>query len=231
MDRKAFPLSFAVIAALTFMLFVGVALANPFMPSGSWSDEPVAPVIIIESPTWTGQHWIGSEVWLNFTVSVPITDWYSTSHRFYPESYATTMGQLTDVRFSLDDNPEIAANKISESPLKASHIYNPQSGISHYSVNLGQLSAGQHSVTITAEGLAYFGNLTHSAFSDSFGQEIQESDQIRQVNNSAQCTFIVVAQQPTPLSSVSPTVFIIAAFATTLTAAVGLLFSFRKFRR
>lgn len=230
MDRKALPLSFAVIAALTFMLFVKVALANPFMPSGSWSDEPFAPVITIESPTCTGQYWIGGEVWLNFTVSVPITDWYSTTSHLYPGSYATTMGQLTAVSLSLDGNLQTAPTKVSESPLKASHIYNPQSGISHYSVNLGKLSVGQHNVTITAEGSAYFGNLTHSAFSDSFGQEIQETDQIKQVNNSAQCTFMV-AEQPQTVFYAFPTVLIIAACATTLTAAVGLLFYFRKLRR
>jgi hypothetical protein len=204
------------------------------MPSGSWSDEPVPPSINIESPSETLSYWSGSDVWLNFTVAVPWTDWFSTKSGYlYPEPYATTLGTLTQVKFSVDGKPETNATKVSETPLVASRLYNPQSGLLHFSVNLGRLSVGQHTVIINAEGTTYYGNLTHSAFSDSFILDVQEGDENKLVKNSAQINFAVGPDSSPELepetAEFSLTLPIVAVSIALVSAvAVGLLVYFKK---
>ncbi len=129
---KQFMLAFLIVT-LTFPLLVALVSANPFMPSGSWSNEPTPPSINVQSPSETQNYYYGRDVWLRFTVTVPITDWYSTKPEYlYPEPYATTLGTVTQVKFSVDGKPESNANSISESPLKVSKVYNPQSGLLHF---------------------------------------------------------------------------------------------------
>ena len=95
-----------LLAALATELHVKVASANPFMPLGSWSNDPGPPTVNIQSPTDSTNSPSGNNVWLNFTVKAPITEWYSTKQGYlYPDHYATTFGNVTQVLYSLDGKP------------------------------------------------------------------------------------------------------------------------------
>ena len=68
MNRKALALTLILallISTLAATLLVHVVTANPFMPSGSWSDDPIPPSINIQSPSETQNYYNGSDVWLN----------------------------------------------------------------------------------------------------------------------------------------------------------------------
>ncbi|MBN1245376.1 hypothetical protein JXA31_07265 [Candidatus Bathyarchaeota archaeon] len=215
-----------LLSTLAATLFVNVVTANPFMPSGSWSDEPIPPSINVQSPSETQNYYDGSDVWLNFTVTVPWTDWYSTKSGYlYPDHYATTLGNLTQVRFSIDGKPENDASKISESALKVSKVYVPRWGVLHFSVNLGQLSVGRHTIIINAEGSAYYGNLTHGAFSDTFPIDTDESDKTKLVHSSLQSNFVV---GPNSTQKPFPTTLVIAPIAAVTVIGVGLLVYLKK---
>ena len=217
---------------LATTLLVHVATANPFMPSGSWSDEPIPPSINIQSPTESFSYWNGSDVWLNFTVAEPVTNWYSTGSISYPDYYATTLGNLTQVSFSLDGKQENHATKISESALRSYKLYNPTGGLLHFSVNLGRLPVGQHTIYINAEGAAYYGNLTHSAFSDSFPIDTDESDKTRLLSSSLQSNFVVdgvatdTSMEPFPTATVAA-----VSGAAVILVGAGLLVYFKKRKR
>jgi hypothetical protein len=231
-------------SAIAGIQLVNLGKANPFMPSGSWSDEPVPPSINVESPSETLNISYGSDVWLNFTVTVPWTDWYNTQsgdlypEYLYPESYATTLGTLTDVTFSLDGNAENNVSKISESPIEVSKVYHPYGGVLRFTVNLGCLSVGRHTIVINAEGSAYYGNLTHGAFSDNFAYDFQEGDETKFVQSSADISFIVsseLIQEPSPATGQEsaqepfPTVpVVVATIASVAVVGVGLLVYFKK---
>ena len=233
-----------LISTLTVILHIRIVVANPFMPSGSWSGEPVPPSINVESPSETLNNFYGSDLWLNFTVTVPWTDWYNMHSGdlypkfLYPKSYATTLGTLTEVTFSLDGKAETAVGKISESPLEVSKVYRPYGGVLRFAVNLGYLSVGRHTVVINAEGSAYYGNLTHGAFSDNFAYDLQEGDEIKLVQSSADISFVVGSdfiQDPSPTTGPNstqepfPTVPVAAvSIASVAIISVGLLLYFKK---
>jgi hypothetical protein len=211
LKRKAIallPILGFLISILSVMLHGKIVVANPFMPSGSWSDEPVPPSIKIESPSEILNYGYESYVWLIFTVTVPWTDWYNThSGYLYPEPYATTLGNLTEVTFSLDGNAENNISKISESPIEVSKVYHPYGGVLRFAVNLRWLSVGRHTIVINAEGSAYYGNLTHGAFSDNFAYDSQEGGEIKLVQSSADISFVVCSdliQEPSPTSTSTP---------------------------
>ena len=227
MKRKGFALTLILallISTSVATLFVHVATANPFMPSGSWSDEPIPPSINVQSPSESLNYWNGSNVWLNFTVTAPLTSWYSTESFRYPDFYATTLGNVTQVRFSLDGKPDVPVSKISESALKNSSLYNPQWGLLHFSVNLGQLSVGTHTILISAEGSAYYGNLTHDSWSDAF-----QHDKTKLVNNSMQSNFVVGASSPPEPFPTVPVMAVSAAIVAV--AGAGLLVYSKKRKR
>ncbi len=216
---------------LSASLFVHVVSANPFMPSGSWSDEPIPPSISIQSPTESLNYWNGSDVWLNFTVAEPLTNWYSTGSISYPDYYATTLGNLTQVSFSIDGKQENNVSKISESPLKSYKVYNPMSGLLHFSVNLGRLPVGQHKINITADGSAYYGNLTHSAFSDSFPIDTDKSDKTKFLSSSLQRNFVIDDFAPITFMAPFPTASVaIVSSVGVAVVGVGLLVYFKRKR-
>ena len=218
-----------LISTLTFTVLVQVASANPFMPSGSWSSEPIPPSIEVQSQNGALTYWNGSDVWLNFTVTKPVTNWYSAGTFRYPDYYATTFGNLSQVRFSVDGQQEKVASSVSESKLKKYALYNPLGGILQYSVNLGWLPVGNHTINIIAEGRAYFGNLTHSAFSDSFPIDTDSSDKTKPVQSSLKNNFVVDGVAPIPPPESFPTLPVLAGLtAVVVVASVGLLVYFKK---
>jgi hypothetical protein len=214
---------------LSAALYVHVVSANPFMPSGSWSDEPIPPSISIQSPTGSLNYWSGSDVWLNFTVAEPLTNWYSAGSISYPDYYATTLGNLTQVSFSIDGKQENNVSKISESPLKSYKIYNPMGGLLHFSVNLGRLPVGQHTINVTANGSAYYGNLTHSAFSDSFPIDTDKSDKTKFLSSSLQRNFAVDDAAPITSTESFPTATVATvSLVGVAVASTGVLVYFRR---
>jgi hypothetical protein len=166
-------------------LLVNVGTANPFMPSGSWSDEPIPPSIDIQSPSEKLHYWTGSDVWLDFTVNVPLTPWYSPSMKPYPDHYATTFGTISRVRFSIDGKAENNTDRVSE-----------YQGILTFSVNLGRLSVGWHTIEINAEGMARYGNLNHDIYLGS-QYSFKESTRTKFVSSSASISFVVDEVRPT----------------------------------
>jgi len=223
-----------LISTLAVTLLAQVVIANPIMPIGSWSDESTPPSINIQSPSETLNYGDRSDVWLNFTVTMPLTDWYSTKPGYlYPDHYATTPGNVTQVQFFVDEKQENNVNK----------TYAPFGPV-YFSVNLGRLSIGRHTIIISAEGSGYFGNITQEAFSDYFQIYPQKSVKTKPVHSSVQINFVVgevttsstptETPSPTPLSTQEPSqiVTVIAAFLGTIVAAVmvsaGLLVYFRK---
>jgi hypothetical protein len=218
-----------LVPMLSAALFVHVVSANPFMPSGSWSDEPVPPSISIQSPIESLNYWSGSDVWLNFTVAEPLTNWYSAGSISYPDYYATTLGNLTQVSFSIDGKQENIVSKISESPLKSYKIYNPMGGLLHFSVNLGRLPVGQHRISITADGSAYYGNLTHSAFSDSFPIDTDKSDKTKFLSSSLQRNFAVDDVATITFTEPFPTVTIATvSVVSVVIVGAGLMVYFKR---
>ncbi len=220
-----------LVPMLSAALFVHVVCANPFMPSGSWSDEPIPPSISIQSPTESLNYWNGSDVWLNFTVAEPLTNWYSAGSISYPDYYATTLGNLTQVSFSIDGKQENNVSKISESPLKSYKVYNPMSGLLHFSVNLGRLPVGRHTINVTAEGSAYYGNLTHSAFSDSFPIDTDKSDKTKFLSSSLQRNFAVDDAAPITFTELFSTATVATvSLVGVAVASTGLLVYFKRRR-
>jgi hypothetical protein len=179
MKRRGLALALTV--AVLVSLVVDVVEANPFMPSGSWSNEPIPPSISVQSPSEKLNYWTGSDVWLDFTVTVPLTRWYSSSN----EGVATIFGTVTQVRFSLDGKAEIIADKVSE-----------DRGVLSFSVDLERLIAGQHAIKISAEGSGYYGNLTHDIYLGS-NHTIQESAKTKFVQSSLNISFSVDGVRPT----------------------------------
>jgi len=163
------------------ILFVSVVTANPYFPEGSWSDEPIPASIDVQSPSEKLQYWIGSDVWLDFTVTVPLTPWYDP----YNQHVATLSGTVTQVSFSLDGKEENNIENISE-----------YQRVLSFSVNLGRLSVGRHAVTIYAEGFARYGNLTHDIHIGSH-YSFEESTKTKFVSSSESISFVVDEVRPT----------------------------------
>ena len=169
---------------LVAMLLVNDATANPYFPKGSWSDEPLPPVISVQSPSEKLNYWIGNDVWLDFTVTVPKTSWYSENKEFFGGHIGTTFETITGVRFSLNGMQEIEAAKVSQ-----------HQGVLTYSVNLGRLPFGKNTVAIHAEGSAHYGTLTRE-------NGVQDT-KTKLVESSTTINFVVDGVRPTAAPSVS----------------------------
>lgn len=237
MKRKVLALTIILgllLSTLTVTLLVHVVTANPFMPSGSWSDEPVPPSINVESPSKTLNYCYGSDVWLNFTVTAPSTTWYSARMNPYPDHYAITYGTVTQVRFSLDRNAEKNVDKISE-----------YQGFLSFSVKLGSLSVGRHIIRIYAEGLACYGNLTHDVYVGS-EYSFQDSTKTKLVGTSTDVSFVVTdtptadipLEQPIEEGELTtltvepfPTTLVVASVITVAVVGMGLIVYLKKCKR
>jgi hypothetical protein len=162
------------------------------MPSGSWSDEPIPPSIDVQSPSERLNYDVESDIWLNFSVTVPLTSWYSTSMKPYPDNYATTFGHVTQVSFSLDGRPAINLDEIYE-----------YLGVLSFSVEIGCLSIGKHNIIINAEGLASYGNLTHDIFVGS-QYSFKNSTKAKLVETSKIISFVIADTKLVDISLEEP---------------------------
>jgi hypothetical protein len=194
MRRKEFALAF-VLTLLTSTLPVHLATADPFMAKGTYSGEPTPISINIQSPSEKITYWIGSDVWLDFTVKKPVTWWYDTITNI---TYMGSIGTLTKVGYVLDNLPQKDTNKVSKNE-----------GVDTFSVNLGRLTSGQHTLIINVEGLGYFGNLNLTR-DIHLGSNYSMHDQLKTkpVNCSVSINFDVAAFRPTTspnITLLSPT--------------------------
>jgi len=240
-EKKTIMLAI-IISTLLFSAVAGAKLvnsgrANPFMPSGSWSDEPIPPSIDVQSPSETLHYWTESDVWLNFTVTAPRTSWYSTMMNPYPDNYAITYGNVTQVRFSLDRKAETITDKISE-----------YQGVLSFSVKLERLSIGRHDITIYAEGFARYRNLTHDVYVGS-EYSFKDSAITKLVETSIDVSFIVADAPPAnipleqlneedelkapiePQAEESLPIKLIIGFIAIVVVGAGLLIYFKKCKR
>ncbi|MEM2099316.1 MAG: hypothetical protein QXU99_06210 [Candidatus Bathyarchaeia archaeon] len=161
--------------------------ANPVIPRGSVA-EPIPPSIDVQSPLEGQRLNAKNGVWLTFKVNVPLTSWGSVG---------TSFGNVTSVRFILDQGQEqqLYLDKADEH------------GVIRYSLNLGQLSSGKHTIEIIVEGLAYHGTATHDFY---FGStpSLAEAMPKKLLNNTVQISFTV--EGGFNALSVSPSVHVLS---------------------
>ena len=190
MKKTVSALSF--ILALLFITVAGAKLmpfveANPVIPRGSVA-EPIPPSIEVQSPLEGQRLNSANGVWLKFKVTVPKTSWGSVG---------TSFSDVTSVRFILDSEQEqdLILNEASTN------------GVMSYSLNLGQLSGGEHTLKIIAEGLAYYGTATHDFYSGSV-PSIDEVMPTKSLNSTVQISFTV--EGSSNATSVSPSVHVLS---------------------
>jgi hypothetical protein len=205
--KRALAVLVVVLLATAFAVafLVKVGTANPFFPSGSWSDEPDKPIINLLSPQ-ENQNLTGAvDVWLNFTVTVPKTKWYSGA-----DNFATTFGNITSTTYSVDGKPPMEVSASSE-----------EYGVLSFAVNLGLLPDGSHTILISAEGYGYCGNIITDLYAGST-PSFMESVSTVLVSNFAEVDFVV--------GNVLQTALMIATITIAPATAFGLLFYFKKCR-
>jgi hypothetical protein len=198
-----------LVLLLAGTLFVNLVAANPFFPSGSWSDDPTPPVINIHSPLQNQPCGFSHDVWLNFTVTRPSTSWYrSGGFRF-----AITIGSVTSVIYYLDEKPPVRMNARGQV----------------YSVNLGVLSDGQHVIKINVEGLGHSRTtITHDLYRGS-KYTFEQSVPNKHVSSSAQVSFIV--DNNVKVDSVSSSTLALTIVALVASLSVGFGAFLHKFKK
>jgi hypothetical protein len=191
MKKTVTGLSF--ILALLFATVAGAKLmpiveANPVIPRGSVAEDPSPPSIEVQSPL-EGQRLTPADgVWLKFKVTVPKTSW---------GSIGTTFGDVTSVRFILDSEQEqdLNLNQADEH------------GVMSYSLNLGKLSGGEHTLKIIAEGIGYYGTATHDLYPGS-NPSFLEVMHTKSLNSTVQISFAV--EGSSNVTCVSPSVQVLS---------------------
>jgi hypothetical protein len=168
--------------------------ANPFIPKGSVAHEPTLPLIEVQSPTKELRLEPSSEIWLKFKVTVPKTSW---------GSIGTTYGSITSVSYILDSNQKQMLN-----------LTKPEYGVSKYSINIGQLSEGKHTIKIIVVGSGYYGTATHDLYAGS-NPSFKEVMKTKLLENSVQIVFgvgessnfdVYTLELPSPTLTPSPTI-------------------------
>ena len=145
--------------------------ANPFFPKGSVAHDPSPPSFEVQSPKPEQRLNPTNDVWLKFKVTVPLTSW---------DGIGTTFGSIISVSYILDSKQE--QNLV---------IYkNDEHGAISYSINLGRLSGGKHTLKISAEGSGWYGTATHDLYAGS-KPSFKEVMQTKSLNNSVQYDFWV----------------------------------------
>jgi hypothetical protein len=172
--RKKWFLTAAVVLFFLSSVVAGAMLmpvveANPVIPRGSVA-VPIPPSIEVQSPLEGQRLNSAGDVWLKFTVTVPKTSWGHVG---------TSFGGVTSVKFILDSEQEqdLIINKASYDVIS-------------YSLNLGQLSDGAHTLKIFAEGLAYYGTSEHDFYAGST-PSINEAMPRKSLNCTVQVSFSV----------------------------------------
>jgi hypothetical protein len=169
-------------------LLIPMAEANPVIPRGSVAYDPSPPSIEVQSPL-EGQRLAPADgVWLKFKVTVPKTSW---------GSIGTTFGDVTSVRFILDSEQEQDLN-LNQAD---------QHGVMSYSLNLGKLSGGEHTLRIIAEGIGYYGTATHDLYPGS-NPSFKEVMHTKSLNSTMHVSFNV--EGSSNVTSVSPSVHVLS---------------------
>ncbi len=169
-----------VFSLLFVLIFAGLqtvemAKANPFFPSGSYSEEPTIPLISVNLPQQRLSYGSDIDVWLDFTLTVPMTSWYRSDG----SKIGTTFGSITSVSYYLDgEERSITANK-------TYHEYQ------YFQVSLGAFTYGLHTIKIEVNGSAYTKTtITNDLYAGSTPSFI-ESVPTKPVSNSAEINFFI----------------------------------------
>ncbi len=195
MKRQILAVEFilmAIISTLTVSV-LDVASANFFIDKGIYHGEPTLPAIDIQSPSEKITYWIESDVWLDFTIRVPRTAWYSVETKEFSHG---SYGNMTEVTVSIGVSQQRQISAVSK-----------HEGVDwyfSYSVNLGRLTAGQHTVTVTATGWGYDGVIDVEQ-NINLGSNYSIRDQLKTktVSSSASISFSVDATRPSTLPNVT----------------------------
>jgi hypothetical protein len=191
MKRKyvLFAALFAV-SVVFLTAFICNCSANPFLPSGTFHGEPVSSSISVQSPSEKIIYWVGSDVWLDFTVTRPVTAWYdnNTNERIF-----SSVGEITRVTYSVDGALLQEAKKIGE--------YVGVGAYYSYSVNLGRLVSGQRTIGISAYGQGEYGTIT--PINDEIHATSNYTAEQKLVSSSVSITITVNAARPTTPPSIT----------------------------
>jgi hypothetical protein len=184
-----FPSLFAF-AVVFLSAFICICSANPFLPSGTFHGEPASPSISVQSPSEKIIYWVGSDVWLDFTVTRPVSAWYDVNIN---RSSFSSVGEITRVTYSIDGNLQKEVKKIGE--------YEGVGAYYSYSVNLGRLGSGQRTIVITAYGQGEYGTIT--PINDEVHATSNYTAELKLVSSSVSITFTVNADRPTTPPSIT----------------------------
>ena len=121
---------------------LSVCSANPEVPAGTFSSEPNPPLFNVELPKENQTFEEGSIIWLNFSVSGPVTKWTFPGGR---SSALETFGEIKLIKYSLDGKSYDITGK------EQSGEQSAKDSILYYSIPCEYLSAGWHRIVISAE--------------------------------------------------------------------------------
>lgn len=190
--KRKYALFAALLAVSVVFLsaFFANCSANPFLPSGTFHGEPSSSAISVQSQSEKIIYWVGSDVWLDFTVTRPVTAWYDVNTN---KCSFSSVGEIARVTYSIDGALQQEAKKIGE--------YVGVGAYYSYSVNLGRLGSGQCTIGITAYGQGEYGTIT--PINDEVHATSNYTAEQKLVSSSASITITVNAARPTTPPSIT----------------------------
>jgi hypothetical protein len=171
--------------------------ADPFVPKGAISGEPNPPLINVVSPKENQTFEVGDTLWLNFSVTRPLTPWNWTKGQLGQDgkvvpkfdTYYSSVGKLELVKYSLDGkNFDITGT-----------LQYEQYGILYYYFSVGRLSAGWHRIEVHAEGSGLYGQMQDDIY---IGSKYKASElPSKSVNSTVEINFLVGDANATPYTT------------------------------
>jgi hypothetical protein len=199
--------------------FLNIGSADPFLPKGAIGLEPNPPLINVQSPTENQAFEKASNIWLNFSVTTPITTWNYTGTSFSKEGeIAHTFGKINFVNYSLDENNFNITGK---------HMYE-ESGILYYSIPIEQLLEGGHTISIMAEGSGLYGELQGDVYIGS-GYSMNTLPS-KTVSSVAEINFMVDYVNTTPFNTLTSPPYLLPLTVVILVVTI-LFLVYRRHRK
>jgi hypothetical protein len=187
-----------VLTILLMSNLISIGCADPFVPKGTIGLEPTSPLIDVESPIENQTFEKESFIWLNFSVTKPITTWnYAESQFTSREERAHTFGSISRVSYSLDGIVCDMTGKQTYEREREALLY--------YSIPCGQLSEGWHIISIFAEGAGLYGELEGDVYSGS--NYSMNSLPSKSVSSTVRINFVVGEANNSSKSQVLPDVY------------------------
>ncbi len=145
MNKKTFVAAITI-SAILMSQFVGVYVANA-NPHVFFPDRPnmTLPIVTVQTPTENGSYPKDS-VTLDFNVTKPDSTWFWGGYGIPPSSSIATISYTIDGNFTL-----VFSN---------SDVVDHLEGNSHYTFELGNLTAGKHTLLVFVSALHFYGGMT-----------------------------------------------------------------------